>query len=290
MRGKLELKCMVAALAVVGLVACTSESDSGGNAPIPASAPVEAAAEVVAEPEGEPREVAGEMLAYAEVDDDVVHGYFVIPVDMINPLPAVIVVHDWWGLNDSMRELSERLAAEGFIVLGVDMFDGKVASVAPDARKLEIEVIEQPELLQANLDQAVDFLLDVANAPNVAVLGFGSGGSWALNAAVDQGERLSSVASFYGQVRNDKDWLANLNRPLLGLFAENDRAVPANSVAAFSELLEELGKSHEIEVLPGVRRGFADRLSDNYDAEAAAESWRRLVTFLNATLSGPAGN
>lgn len=266
------------------LVACSSDTDSNAPTAAPTATSSGAGRAPAADGAEAGREVVAESLAYAEVDDSVVYGHFAIPVDMIDPLPAVLVIHDWWGLNDAMRETCERLAAQGYIVLGVDMFGGQTAASAPQARQLEIAVIEQPELVLDNLQQAMDFVLDVANAPDIAVLGYGFGGSWALNAAVDRGDRLSAAALFYGQVNSEKGWLAQLAVPVLGFFAENDRAVTASTVAGFESALQELGKAHDIVMYPDARRGFADVQSDNYDAALANQSWEQLLDFLAATL------
>lgn len=250
-------------------------------APQPTVAPTEGA---------EGRDVVSESLAYGEVDESLVYGHFVIPVDMIEPLPAVIMIHDWWGLNEEMRALCDALAAEGYIVLGVDLFGGSTAASAADARQLEIAVVENPDLATENLRQAFDFLTNIASAPSVASVGYGFGGSWSLNAAVDLKDRLAATAMFYGQVSSDRGWLSSVDAPVLGFFAGNDRAVPADTVAAFRESLAALEKEHDVVMFDGVRRGFADPLSANYDAALAQESWGQLVAFLQTTLGSGARN
>ena len=80
------------------------------------------------------RAVVAERLAYAEVGDDLHYGHFVIPADMVEPLPGILVIHEWWGLNDGVRAMADRLAALGYIVLAVDLFGGKTAVSPADAR------------------------------------------------------------------------------------------------------------------------------------------------------------
>ena len=277
--------------ALLGIGACTADNESQPTtaAPTPSER-----RPVAAEPAGEgesTREVVSESLAYGEVDDNLVYGHFVIPADMVEPLPAVIVVHDWWGLNDAVRARAERLAAQGFIVLAVDMFGGATADISTDARKLEIAVLESPQLALENLGQASEFLRNVAGAPAMAILGYGFGGSWALNAALDDASSdLSAVATFYGQVTDDERRLANLSTPLIGFFAEGDRAVPSAAVERFEQVLIELGKEHDIQMFGGVRRGFANVQSENFDASADEESWSQLVSFLSATLNRSPAN
>ena len=279
----------IAAVALVGVAACTTDSESPPAAVTPSSAERPAVDEPRSDGEAS-REVVAESLAYGEVDDNLVYGHFAIPADMVEPLPAVVVVHDWWGLNDAVRATAERLASQGYIVLAVDMFAGATADVSTEARKLEIAVLENPQLALDNLAQASDFLRNVAGAPATAILGYGFGGSWALNAVLDNGDGLGAVAMFYGQVSSDERRLAGLNVPLLGFFAESDRAVPAAAVERFEEVLTELGKEHDIQMINGVRRGFANVQSENFDSQADQESWERLVGFLSATLNRPPAN
>ena len=279
------------AAALLGIGACTADNEPQPATATPAVTEQRPAA---GEPvrEGEvAREVVSESLAYGEVDDNLVYGHFVIPADMVEPLPAVVVVHDWWGLNDAVRALAERLASQGYIVLAVDMFGGATADISTEARKLEIAVLENPQLALDNLAQASDFLRNVAGAPDMAILGYGFGGSWALNAALDStGRDFGAIAMFYGQVSADERRLANLDTPLIGFFADGDRAVPAAAVERFDQVLIELGKEHDIQMFNGVRRGFANVQSQNFDSSADQESWSRLVGFLSATLNRPPTN
>ncbi len=233
------------------------------------------------------RAVVAETLPYGEVDDQLVYGHFAIPADMIDPLPAVVVIHDWWGLNEPMRELTEQLAAEGYIALGIDLFRRETAKAIGTARELEIEVVENPALAIENLRQAVDFMRNTAGAPRVAVIGFGFGGGWSLSAAVSMADDLAAVVSYYGQVVDDERKLSTVSAPILGLYAEGDRAVPADSVRKFRSLMESLEKEVEIEIYPNARRGFADELSDNYDPDVAADAWNRVLHFLEARMKEP---
>ncbi len=87
-----------------------------------------------------------ETLAYAEVDDELVYGYLAYPSGMTEPLPAIIMIHEWWGLNDNIRAMAKRLAAEGYMVLAVDLYGGETAANAGAARVKMLEVVENSEL------------------------------------------------------------------------------------------------------------------------------------------------
>ncbi len=122
-------------------------------------------------------------MPYAEVDEELVYGHFVFPTDMLDPLPAIIVIHEWWGLNDNVRAMSDRLAGEGYIVLAVDLFGSGVAKNPKEARRLMLSVVENPESASENIRQAFEFVNATAGAPRVASLGWCFGGGWSLNTA-----------------------------------------------------------------------------------------------------------
>ncbi|MGH8167326.1 MAG: dienelactone hydrolase family protein [Woeseiaceae bacterium] len=236
------------------------------------------------------RAVVAEILPYAEVNEELVYGHFVFPSDMVDPLPGLIVVHEWWGLNDGVRAMADRLAAEGYIVLAVDLFGGKTAELPPQARELMLAALQKPEFAEANLRQAYEFVRDTGGAPRIGSLGWCFGGAWALNAALMLPDDLDAAVIYYGQVPDDEERLAPLNAPILGLFAENDRGIPVESVKGFEQALENLGKDYEIEIYPGVGHAFANPSGNSYNAEVAAQAWDRTVTFLHERLASGADN
>jgi carboxymethylenebutenolidase len=231
------------------------------------------------------RDVVAETLAYAEVDEELVYGHFVFPADMVDPLPGLIVVHEWWGLNDGVRAMADRLAAEGYIVLAIDLFGGRTAESPPDARELMLAALQKPQLAEENLRQAYEFVRDTGGAPKIGSLGWCFGGAWALNTALLFPDELDAAVIYYGQVPADEDRLAPLNVPILGLFAENDRGIPVQSVRSFEQVLDELGKDYEIEIYPGVGHAFANPSGSSYDGETASKAWDRTVEFLRKHLA-----
>lgn len=231
------------------------------------------------------REVVAETLPYAEVDEQLVYGHFVFPADMVDPLPGLIVVHEWWGLNDGVRAMADRLAGEGYIVLAVDLFGGKTAERPPQARQLMQTALENPQLANSNLRQAHDFIRDTGGAPRIGSLGWCFGGAWALNAALLMPEELDAAVIYYGQVVQDEERLVPLEAPVLGLFAEEDRGIPVESVRGFQRALENLGKEHEIEIYPNVGHAFANPSGNNYDPETAELAWERTLSFLEYHLA-----
>jgi carboxymethylenebutenolidase len=230
------------------------------------------------------REVVSERLPYAEVDDELVYGHFVFPVDMIEPLPAVIVIHEWWGLNDNIRMNAERLAAEGYIVLAVDLFNGKVADTVGDARQLMLRVVENPESATENIRHAYDFVSTVAGAPRIASLGWDFGGGWALNAALLFPDELDATVIYYGQVITDEEQLLPLEVPILGLFGAKDTGVSVASIQAFEVALQNMRKPHDIHIYPDAGHAFANPDARAYDAATADDAWQKTLEFLARNL------
>ncbi|MGI9265454.1 MAG: dienelactone hydrolase family protein [Gammaproteobacteria bacterium] len=239
---------------------------------------------------GPGRPILSENLPYAELGDELVYGYFVAPADMFEPLPAVIMIHEWWGLNDNIRAMADRLAGQGYIVLAVDLFGGKVASNAAEARQYMLGVVEDPESANANIRSAYEFVSTTAGAPKVGSVGWCFGGAWSLNTAQLFPDELDATVIFYGQVTNDEDKLRPINSPILGLFGGEDKGIKVASVKAFDAALSRLRKDYEIHIYPGVGHAFANPTGNNYDQAAAKDAWRRTVEFLGRYLSSEEGS
>lgn len=233
----------------------------------------------------EERAVVAERLAYAEVDEQLVYGYFAFPADMgVDPLPGIIVIHERWGLDDGTRGLAERLAAQGYAVLAVDLFGGVTTRDASVARTLMLPVLENPEVANDNIRQAYQFLIDTGPAPSVAALGWSFGGNWALNTALLFPDELDAAVIYYGQVSNNEEKLRPMNVPLLGLFGENDRGITVDTVREFEKVLESLGKEYQIEIYSGAGHAFADPTGTNYNPAIAAQAWEQVLEFLDEHL------
>jgi carboxymethylenebutenolidase len=231
------------------------------------------------------RPVISQMMPYTESGDELVYGYFSAPDDMFEPLPAVIMIHEWWGLNDNIRAMADRLAGEGYIVFAVDLYAGKVASSPAEARQLMLQVIEDLDAGNANIRAAYAFVTEVVGAPRVGSLGWCFGGGWSLNTAKLFPERLDASVIYYGQVTDDEDILRPITTPILGLFAADDTGIKVASVESFRASLMRLRKNHEIHIYPDVGHAFANPTGVNYDAIAAEDAWQRTLGFLNHHLS-----
>lgn len=230
-------------------------------------------------------------MPYAESGDQLVYGHFAAPADVVEPLPAVILIHEWWGLNDNVRAMANRLAGEGYMVLAVDLYGGKVAESREAARLLMLDVVEDRPAAEENIKSAYAFL-ETAGAPRIASMGWCFGGGWSLNTAQLFPDTLDASVIYYGQVTSDDEKLRPISAPILGLFGAADTGISVDSVEGFRGALERLNKDFEIHIYPGVGHAFANPTGQNYDAEAAEDAWRKTVEFLGRHLSseGAAGS
>jgi carboxymethylenebutenolidase len=233
---------------------------------------------------GEPRQpvTAGEVV-YGTVEGQPVRGYLARPASTKagETLPGIVVVHEWWGLNDNIRMMARRLAGEGYRVLAVDMYHGKVAETPEEARALMSAMTEARGL--AHMTAASSSLRSRGSA-RVGTIGWCFGGGWSLAAALDIPEAVDAAVMYYGRVVTERDRLARLDAPLLGLFGEADQGIPVARVWEMEATLKELGKDVEVRVYEGAKHAFANPSGQAYEPEAAADAWRRTVAFFERHL------
>lgn len=232
----------------------------------------------------EPRQdVVSREVVYGTLDGKPLRGYLSRPLDARGPLPAVLVIHEWWGLNDNVRMMTRRLAGEGYLALAVDMYGGETAATPEEARALMMAVMEDREAGARNLREGAEFLRR-QGATRVGTLGWCFGGGWSLQAALRMPEQVDAAVVYYGQPVTEREELARLDAPLLGLFGAEDRGIPPARVREMEAVLEELGKDVEIRVYEGAKHAFANPSGEAYDPEAARDAWERTVAFLDRHL------
>ncbi len=230
----------------------------------------------------EPRQpVLADKMAYRNANGGLVHGYLARTTNIRDypQLPAIIVIHEWGGLNDNIRMMARRLAGEGYQVLAVDMFDGQVATTSARARTLAETASRNPEAAIGNLRGAAAFLRE-RGAPRVAVLGWCFGGAWSLQAALQMPEQVDAAVVFYGRPETDRAALARLDAPLLGIFGAEDGSIPVTQVREMEATLRQLGKNVDIRVYEGANHAFANPSGPAYNPQSAADAWGRTTVFL----------
>lgn len=197
---------------------------------------------------------------------------------------GLIVIHEWWGLNDNIREMSNRLAAEGYLALAVDLYEGEVAADAGQARDLMSAAMAEPDRVDALLQGAYGWLREQGGAGRVGSIGWCLGGALALRTAILLPEELDAAVIYYGRPETEPARLAPLMMPILGIFGGQDRGIPVESVLEFEAALEALGKTAEIAIYDDAEHAFANPSGTRYEPEAAADAWRRTLEFLDEHL------
>ena len=231
-----------------------------------------------------PRDPAERNVSYPGPGGVTLRGYLAAPSGS-GPFPAVLMVHEWWGLNRDTAMLAEALAAEGYVVLAADAFRGSVAQDSAGARK---QVTETPrEQIAGDLDAALEFLMSHSrvDADRVASLGFCFGGTQSMYMGTRNPE-LSAVVIFYGGGPiQSADQLGNMRRagPVLGIYGAEDRGIPVEEVRAFERALEQRNVENTITVYDGVGHAFVK--SDTYNSGGAPErAWNQMLRFLEENL------
>ena len=229
-------------------------------------------------------DVTSEEVPYATVGGQAVTGTLVRPRGAADGLPGLIVVHEWWGLNDNVRQMAARYAAEGYAVLAVDLYGGEAAETPDAAMALMPAAFGAPDQTRDNLRQAHAFLAG-RGAPRVGVLGWCFGGNQALNAALTLPTEVDATVIFYGgNPPSDPAPLRALQMPVLGLYGGADTSIPQPAVGAFEAALTEAGVEHEVHVYPGAGHAFANPSGQSYEPAAAEDAWARATAFLAANL------
>ncbi len=197
--------------------------------------------------------------------------------------PGVIMIHEWWGLNDNIKDTARQLASNGYTVLAVDLYNGQVAEDSGRARELSGEVRANPGKAVENMMAAADYLRENHNADKMASLGWCFGGGQSLQLALS-GEDLDATVIYYGSLTSNETELSKLNWPVLGVFGEEDTSIPVSSVKEFGSALDKIGVANEIYIYPGVGHAFANPTGMNYAAEETKDAWEKTLAFLNKSL------
>ena len=224
-----------------------------------------------------------ERVQYAELDGVKVTGVLARPVGT-KGTPGVIVIHEWWGLNENIERMTRQIAGEGYTALAVDLYGGEVAADRDAARELMKRARTNPKSLRKNLRQAHRYLEKQQGAPKVGSIGWCFGGGWSLQTALMLPNKLDGAVIYYGRVVTKRERLAPLTTPILGHFGSEDKGIPIADVRELESLLQELGKEASIHVYEGANHAFANPSGNRYDAEAAEQAWQRTLAFFAETL------
>lgn len=295
MNSSIRLLAAAAALAASAFCAAASGADQSASAAASSAqqqasamaamhhddAPVASPAARQSVPVGS---VEGRELVYGSAGGKALKGYFVKPARAEADLPGVIVFHEWWGLNDNIRSMADQLAAQGYLVLAVDMYDGHSADKPDAAEALMNTALSDIPAVDANIQAAYDYLKNTAKADRIGTLGWCFGGSMSFEAAQVLSGRTAATVIYYGFVNDRKEQLEKLKAPVLAFFGGKDGGIPAATVQGFQKGLEGLGQHPRIHIYPDAGHAFANPSGKNYRKQDADDAWRHTLQFLNEKL------
>jgi carboxymethylenebutenolidase len=224
----------------------------------------------------------GEMVSYRS-GDETISGFLVLPKGA-GPHAALVVIQEWWGLNDWVKEQALKLADEGYVTLAVDLYRGKVATNPEEAHEL-MRGMPQDRAIR-DLKASFDFLAsrkDV-NRNKIGSVGWCMGGGLSLQLAVHE-PKLAACVVNYGSMPTDPADIRKIRAPILGSFGADDRGISPDLVQAFEKAMKAEHKPIDVKIYEGAGHAFQNPNNQSgYRPEATVDSWKRTLAFLNITL------
>jgi carboxymethylenebutenolidase len=214
---------------------------------------------------------------------ETVSGYLALP-ETPGRHPGLVVIHEWWGLNDWVKEQAQQLAAQGYVALAVDLYRGKTADTPEVAHELS-RGLPQDRAVR-DLRAAFAYL---ANRPDVAPdkigsIGWCMGGGYSLLLAVNE-PKLAACVVNYGSMPTEASAIQAIRAPVLGNFGADDRGITPEAVRAFESAMKKAGKKIDVKIFDGAGHAFENpNNKSGYRPEAAAAAWNREIEFFAATL------
>ena len=217
------------------------------------------------------------MVAFGHATEKVA-GFLALPRDQRRHR-AIIVIHEWWGLNEWVKEQAEKLAANGYVALAVDLYKGKVATDPSEARKLKRSLRQDRAI--GDLKAAFDYLAgrtDV-DAEQIGSLGWSMGGGLAIQLAIHEPHLAACVVN-YGPLPTSTGDIQKINARVLGIFGSLDRGIPPGKVQAFERCMNSAGKRVDIEIYDGAGHAFENPSNQRgCRPKAAAVAWFEILKF-----------
>ena len=210
-------------------------------------------------------------------------GYLAVP-GAPGRKPAIIVIQEWWGVDDWVRQQTDRFASQGYVALAVDLYRGKSTKSMEEAHELSRGLPEDRAL--ADLKAGVDYLSQRPDVdPNrIGVIGWCLGGGYALALATNDPRPKATVIN-YGRLVTDSNAITKINAPILGNFGGADRGIPPEDVKKFGQELTKYGKLGDIKIYDGAGHAFMNpNNQQGYNAAAAQDAWTRIDGFFGRTL------
>jgi carboxymethylenebutenolidase len=226
----------------------------------------------------------GAMVAYHAGNPGAL-GYLAEPAGT-GPHGAVILIHEWNGLVERIKQTADALAAEGYVALAADLYGGRTGSSREENMKLVQETLANPDEIIRNLNAAANFLKSRNDVTGkVAAIGWCFGGGVALSYAIGS-ENHEATAIFYGTLLDDPEQMQRIHHEVYGTFAGLDQRITREQVDGFVAALRKAGVPNDVHVYDDVEHGFwlyVDRDPDR-NFQPALDAWRRLKAYLTRTL------
>jgi len=214
---------------------------------------------------------------------ETVSGYLATP-EKPGRYPALVVIHEWWGLTDWVKEQTQKLAEQGYIALAVDLYRGKSTSDPEEAHEL-MRGLPQDRAV-SELKAGFDYLASRKDVDrgHIGSIGWCMGGGFSLQLAIHE-PRLAACVVNYGALPTDPNDLQQIFAPVLGNFGAEDRGITPADVEAFKKTMETMRRRPDLKVYDGAGHGFENSTNTNaYRPEAAADAWNRTLAFLNRAM------
>ena len=211
---------------------------------------------------------------------DDTRGFLAKPTDE-GEFPGIVMIHEWWGLNDNIKEMAEKLASHGYVVLAVDLYNGEVATTSEQARQLITSF--DAEVGIQNMNFAASYIQENHNVKKLGSIGWCFGGGQSLNLALNN-QDMDATVIYYGSLVTEQESLSSISWPVLGIFAELDQGIPAESVNGFESSLNDLEIPNEIHIYPGVDHAFANPSGERYAPDESNDAWQKTLEFLESNL------
>jgi len=198
--------------------------------------------------------------------------------------PALIVIHEWWGLTPWMKGNAETFAKKGYVALAIDLYRGKVASTPQEAMDL-VKSLPKDRAI-TDLKSAYTYLAELSNVDinKIGSIGWCFGGGYSFQAALNIPQLTACVVN-YGTLSSDENLIKNIHCPMLCIFGEEDKAIPPADVKAFYKAAKNVGLNADVEFFPGVGHAFMNPGNKaGYIKETADKAWDDIYAFIDKNL------
>jgi carboxymethylenebutenolidase len=222
----------------------------------------------------------GKTLTWITVSSGSLKGYYVEPTGSGN-YPGVLMIHEWWGLNDNIKYMANLLAQSGYKVFAVDLY-GEVTTDQTKAQELSTKVRTNSGAAIEQMRLALSYLKNSEKVTKIGTLGWCFG--WGQSLGISLDTPVDATVIYYGNLSEDTAQLAKLRWPVLGIFGDKDTSIPLDKINLFKKNLGDLDKQNNIYVYPGLGHAFANPSGANYAPGEAVDAWDKTISFLDDNL------